>query len=361
MSDVMMELKGLGDSLGRMGPAIDGMKGDIKSLKDAVADIQMSERKTADSPYGSKVSEGFKSFVADMRKRAPIEGKDFTVASIANPPSGGYTAAPDYVTRIFEKHYNSSPIMQHAEVIDVTGNTAELYYETDEGDGNWVGELEERTGSMGGIGKATIPVNEYTFPISISMQLLEDSVIDNIQNYLVSRATRKMTRAIGDAFVNGDGFKKPEGVFASPNLPTVNSGEAAGLTLDCLFDAMGAIPNDLDANAKWFMSKATFLDIYKTYGTENTWINMPLSDDLRPSILGHEVVFVNAPEVGAGSIPIVYGDMFDAYKIVRRLAINTQVDYNTGWRKGLVYVNNRVRIGGQLLMPGSVVGIKVGA
>lgn len=361
MSEVKTMIQGLSDTFGQLSPRISKMDDEMRSIKSAVAALQTASAKTPDMMGAQGVSEGFKSFVGDLRQRKSIENKDFTVAAVENPPSGGYTVTPDYVNRIFERHYNESPLMQHAEVIDVTSNTAELYYETDDGEGNWVGELETRTGTVGGIGKATIPVHEYTFPITVSMQLLEDSDIANIQNYLTSRATRHMTRAIGDAFVTGDGFKKPEGVFASPILETIPSGNATDITLDALIDAMGAIPNDYDASAKWFMSKKTFLEIYKAYATENTWINLPLSNGFSPSILGHDVVFVNAPELAAGSTSIIYGDMHSAYKIVRRLAINTMVDYNTGWRQGVVYINNRVRMGGQLLMPEAIVGIKTGA
>ena len=361
MSEVKTMIQGLSASIGQLSPTISKMDDEMRSLKSAVAALQTASAKTPDMIGTKQVSEGFRSFVADIRQRKSIENKDFTVAAVENPPSGGYTVTPDYVNRIFERHYNESPMMQNAEVIDVTSNAAELYYETDDGDGNWVGELEKREGTVGGIGKATIPVHEYTFPITVSMQLLEDSDIANIQSYLTSRATRHMTRAIGDAFVTGDGFKKPEGVFASPILETIPSGNASNITLDALIDAMGAIPNDYDSAAKWFMSKKTFLEIYRQYAQDNTWINLPLNQGFPASILGHEVVFMNAPELEAGSVSIIYGDMPSAYKIVRRLAINTMVDYQTGWRQGVVYINNRVRIGGQLLMPEAIVGIKTGA
>lgn len=360
MTEVKTMVQGLAESFGQLSPKISKMDDDLKQMKAVVSQMQTAAAKTPDMIGQSAISDGFRSFVSDLRQRKSIENKDFTVASVENPPSGGYTVTPDYVNRIFERHYNESPMMQHAEVIDVSSNVAELYYETDDGEGNWVGELEQRSGTVGGIGKATIPVHEYTFPITVSMQLLEDSDIANIQNYLTSRATRHMNRAIGDSFVTGDGFKKPEGVFTSPILETIPSGNASNITLDALLDAMGAIPNDYDTSAKWFMSKKTFLEIYKQYAAENTWINLPLSDRLSASILGHEVVFMNAPELSAGSTSIIYGDMHSAYKIVRRLAINTMVDYNTGWRQGVVYINNRVRMGGQLLMPEAIVGIKTG-
>ena len=359
---ITKEIKGLSEAFGKVAPTIESMGAEIRDLKSAVAEWQKTAAKTPDGVMpNDRVSDGFKAFRNDLLAHKSIENKDFTVASIENPPSGGYTVTPDYVNRIFEKHYNESPIMQYAEVIDVSSNIGELYYETDDGEGNWVGELEPRTGTAGSIGRASIPVYEYTFPINVSMQLIEDSNIANLETYLVNRAVRKMNRAMGDAFTTGDGHKKPEGVFASPILETVPSGNASEITTKGLIDAMGAIPNDLDSNCKWFMDKRTFLAIAAKYGEDNSWINMPLGDRIRPNIFGYDVVYVNAPTIAAGSIPIVFGDMFEAYKVVRRLAINTRVDYETGWEQGIVKIKNRMRVGGQLLMPEALVGIKVGA
>lgn len=358
---ISREIKDLSETFGKFGSTIQSMNEEIRQLKSAISDYQTAMAKIPDSAGpDARISKGFKEFVSDIKSHKQIENKDFTVATVENPPSGGYTVAPDYVTKIFERHYNESPMMQHAEVIDVTSNTAELYYETDDGEGNWVGELEPREGTVGGIGKATIPVNEYTFPIKVSSQFLEDSDIANIQNYLTNRAVRKMNRVLGDAFVTGDGFKKPEGVFASPILETIPSGDASSVTMSALLDAIGSIPNDLDSNAKWFMDKKTFLKLVGEYATENTWINMPMNQSFSPNIFGYDVVYVNAPQMAAGEIPIIFGDMHEAYKIIRRLAINTRVDYDTGWENGLVKIKNRVRMGGQLLMPEAVIGIKVG-
>ena len=106
---------------------------------------------------------------------------------------------------------------------------------------------------------------------------------------------------------------------------------------------------------------STFLAFVKQFGKDSTYYNMPLADGFPARLMGYPVTFINAPKVAAGEIVATFGDHRNAYKIVQRVGLQYQRDIFTGADDNLVYTRYRTRVGGMMVMPESVVGIKVGA
>lgn len=362
-----VELKSLNDAVGDLkSVCVDEMK----KLRDGMADLQ---RQSALGPMTGKSAdiEGFKSMLGHIRTgEAPLQydidaksGAYVKSATVANPPTGGYTAAPEFQNRVIQRMYDRSPMRQICEVINVSSNLSILPYEVAPPTVKWVGETEKRKeDSDVNLGIAQIPVNECIVRTSISNTLLEDSNIIGVEDYLVRAASDAIERDVGDAFVSGDGFKKPEGLYTSNKLKTIKSGAATGVKTDALFNAITAIPNDALANARWTMRMSTFLDFVKAFGSDSNFATMPLSESIPASLLGYPVTFVNAPKDDtAGNICATFGDHRQAYKIVQRLGLQYQRDPFSGADDNMVVTRFRTRVGGQLVMPEAVVGIKVGA
>lgn len=338
-----------------------------RKLEKAIADIQREQQlQTVPGPGSMQVSEGSKAMIEYLRTgNAPTVQFDETgkkSATVNNPPNGGYFAVPDFQARVIQKMYDLSPMRQICEVINVNGNIAVLPYEVSPPKGKWVGETEKRDKvSDAKLGVAQIPVNEYIIKTGISNTLLEDSNLVGIEEYITNSASQAIDRDVGDAFVTGDGDRKPMGLYKDKSLKTVPTGSASAITTDCLFDAMAAVPNDALRNARWTMSMATFLAFVKQFGKDSTYYNMPLGEGFPARIFGYPVTFVNAPKVAAGNIVATFGDHFNAYKIVQRMGLQYQRDTLTGADDNLTYTRFRTRVGGMLVMPQSVVGVKVGA
>ena len=339
----------------------------FQKLEDFVAEYQKSaQTRTVGGPGMRQVAEGTKSMINHIRTGEVPQvqyGPDgLKAATVSNNPNGGYFAIPEFQDRVLQRMYDLSPMRQICEVISVSSNLAMLPYEVSPPKGKWVGETEKRDkDSDAKIGVAQIPVNEYVVKTAISNTLLEDSNWIGIEDYLVNSASDAIDRDVGDAFVSGDGFNKPHGLYVDKALKTVPTGAASAITTDCLFDAMAAVPNDALRNARWTMSMGTFLAFVKQFGKDSGYVNMPLSDGMPARLLGYPVTFINAPKVAAGNIVATFGDHFHAYKIVQRMGLQYQRDPFTGADDNLVYTRFRTRVGGMLVMPQSVVGVKVGA
>ena len=337
----------------------------LKAVEDAIVQMQKSAQLGA-APVQGGVCEGTKSMIGYLRTgRAPevtYDEKGVKSATVNDPPTGGYFAVPDFQRRVIERMYDLSPMRQICEVINVNGNISVLPYEVAPPTGNWVGETQKRDKvSDAKVGVAQIPVNEYVVKVAISNTLLEDSNLIGIEDYLINSASSAIDRDVGDAFVSGDGHNKPRGLYADEKLKTVKTGDASGVTIDSLYAAMAAVPNDALREARWTMSMATFLAFVKEFGTESGYVNMPMGDSFPPRIFGYPVTFIKAPDIAANNIVATFGAHRHAYKIVQRVGLQYQRDIYTGADDNLVYTRFRTRVGGQLVMPEAVVGIKVSA
>ena len=332
---------------------------DIKQLKDAVSTLQLAEQKMAYGNPGMSPTE-IKSVIDYMAK-----GEVKTVGTVLQPTSGGYLAAPWFSDRVVAKLYNTSPMMNVAEVIQVDGNIAELPVEVSAVSGNWVGEIEARAASNWTLGMANIPVNEYIAKMPVSQVLLEDSNVVSVEDYLTNNASRAIGRAIGKAFIDGTGGKQPSGIFVEGNLNSSNRITASDSTnhtieTDDLLDAMAKVPSEALDNAKWLMSTTTFFQIAKNYKDETGVVIMPLGDQIKPQLFGKEVVFMDAPSAGsaANTIAAVFGDIFNAYKIVMRKSLEMQRDPYSAADNGQVVMRYRTRVGGAVVQPDSLSYIK---
>lgn len=338
-----------------------------KKLEDAIVELQRgAQLRTEPGVKSMQVSEGVKSMIEHIRTgQAPTiqyDASGVKSATVSNPPNGGYFAVPEFQNRVLQRMYETSPMRQICEVINISGNMAVLPYEVSPPDGKWVGETEKRDKvSDVKVALAQIPVNEYVIKTAISNTLLEDANLVGIEDYIVNSATQAIERKVSDAFVTGDGDKKPLGLYVDPALKTVKTGQAAAVSTDALFDAMAAVPTDALSNARWTMSMSTFLAFVKQFGKDSTYYNMPLADGFPARLMGYPVTFINAPAVAAGNIVATFGDHAHAYKIVQRVSLQYQRDIYTGADDNLVYTRYRTRVGGMMVMPESVVGIKVGA
>jgi HK97 family phage major capsid protein len=332
----------------------------MKSMEDAIAELQLAQQKSAFAPQGKQVNiEDVKSVIAYMK------GETKTVGTVLQPTSGGYLAAPWFSDRVVAKLYDTSPMMDVAEVIQVDGNIAELPVETSAVSGSWVGEIQSRAASDWMLGMANIAVNEYIAKMPVSQVLLEDSNVASIESYLVNNAARSIGRAIGKAFVDGTGDKQPNGIFVESNLNASNRITASDSTYHTietgdLLDAMAAVPSEALYNAKWLMSTTTFFQIAKNYQGETGVVIMPLADTIKPMLFGHEVVFMDAPDAGsaANTIAAVFGDIFNAYKIVMRKSLEMQRDPYSAADSGQVVMRYRTRVGGAVVQPDSLAYIK---
>jgi HK97 family phage major capsid protein len=196
-----------------------------------------------------------------------------------------------------------------------------------------------------------------TTPLRVSVELLQDSEFD--VEGLVSRAlgTRIQRKQAAD-WVNGNGTTLPFGLLHDGLTADVVLDVEATIDYDELLDVEAALDPEYEQNAKWVMSKGTWVAIRRIVVDGRPLINpqtMGIGQAPQRELLGYPVIIdqgcnaVTADGVAGGFAAL--GDLREAY-VIRRVAPlvvvvnpwsranNGQVEY-VAWERADGNIQNR--------------------
>jgi HK97 family phage major capsid protein len=273
-------------------------------------------------------------------------------------PSTGYWVLPDRVAEIAQRIFETSPLRGLAMVRTTTSNMVSVPLDDQEIGCGWVGEVQERPETSTPLmAEVSIPIHEsYAMP-SLSQEALDDSGFD-VEGWLTEKVSSKLSRKENEAFINGDGSKKPRGILDYPAWanPDVYEREAIGereATGDVgqltnagdLINLQSDLLEFYDVNANWCMKRKTFADIMTLKDDYGQYLLDPMMIKTGTSkvLLGSPVVFMaDMPSIAADATPILYGDFREGYTIVDRFGIRVIRDFYTKKPYTLLYTTKRL-------------------
>ncbi|MER8762885.1 phage major capsid protein [Mesorhizobium sp. M0968] len=290
----------------------------------------------------------------EINQLSPDEQKAMMVGS---DPDGGSLVPTQTSARIITKVYETSPLDELAYHENVSTDALEIAVDTDEAGAGWVGETEARPEtSTPQVGVQRIPVHEIYAKPKATQQLLEDAGID-VEAWLAGKVGEKFARMRALAFISGNGIKKPRGILTYPSgaagvrgtILQVASGNATLLTADGLVTMTFSIKDKYLANANWLMKRGTVgsVMLFKDLNGQYMW--RPGLEAGKPSVLlGYNVRRADdMPTVGAGALPVAFGDFRAGYTVVDRLGIRVLRDPYSS--KPFVEFYTRQRVGGDVV------------
>ena len=237
----------------------------------------------------------------------------------------------------------------------------------------WVGEQDSRTDTTNPtLVQLEFPVHEVYAQPQATQQFIDDAVV-NADAWLAEELAIAFAEKEGDAFVNGDGVKKPRGILQYTKVAnssySVSSGanwaktgyvvtgasgafvttSATASGADNLIDTQHALRAQFVPGATWLMSRATLATARKirvetTGGYAWSPPAVP-TEAAMGTILGHSVdVDDNMPAIGANSYSIAFANFRAAYQILDR--IGTRVLRDPYTNKPYVRFYTTKRVGG---------------
>ncbi|KQS95387.1 phage major capsid protein [Rhizobium sp. Leaf386] len=287
-------------------------------------------------------------FLSTEEQKAMMVGSD---------PDGGYLVPTATSSRIITKVYETSPIDELAYHESISTDAIEIPVDTDEAGAGWVGETESRPEtSTPQVGVQRIPVHEIYAKPKATQQLLEDAGVD-VEAWLERKVSEKFARMRALAFISGNGIKKPRGILTYPagsngvrgTIAQIASGNATALTADGLITLTFSLKDKYLANANWLMKRGTVGAIMLFKDLQGQYIWRPGLEAGKPSVLlGYNVRRADdMPSVGAGALPVAFGDFRAGYTVVDRLGIRTLRDPYSS--KPFVEFYTRQRVGGDVV------------
>ena len=226
-------------------------------------------------------------FEAYLRKgRNELGPNDRKALTEGVDSAGGFLVPETVLTMITKKIATAATVRPNARVISISSDTVtwpKIHYTTDDKYTSgirltWTGETPATSTAHRVTDQVTgdyvVPVNTAMASQLISNQLIEDAAYDVLgqSSELFGEAF-----ALGEnnVFWNGTGSGQPHGLLTGVDADgpaSVNSGATATLTMDGVIDLSYALPSQYEANAKWYMAKATEKVIRKLKTTNGDYL-----------------------------------------------------------------------------------------
>ncbi len=306
--------------------------------------------------YEKAMRQGFESLTADEKK----------VLTVANDPTGGYLAPPQYEASIIKAIVNVSPFRGLVGVRQSGAGELQLPKRTQTAAASWVGEIATRSETQNPAwGLMKIPAHELMAECRISMANLEDSKFD-LEAELSGEFAEQFAVSEGAAVASGNGVGKPLGFLdanaAGPSTPidyTVSGASAtiagaSGSEGDGLVNLYHAIKTGYANNGTWVMNRASLgkVRLLKDTVGRFLWQASPDLESRSPGLLmGAPIVECpDMPNEGAGAFPVAFGDFRRGYTLVDRVGMTIMRDPYTLQGSGQVKFTARRRLGGQVIL-----------
>ena len=301
---------------------------------------------TADTPD----TKAFQNFV-----RAGLDAK---ALSTTEGPSGGFLIPQIIQDRINRAVKEQGSLRNLAQVTTISSSSVDVLLNKNLPDIGWAAELDARDETATAeLVKINIPTHEMYAKPRASQKLLDDAAI-NVEEWLVQRIAERMNRLENDAFINGDGDKKPKGFLKHPSsaheefdkIQYIIAERDRNLRTGALWDYLLRLQYSLKAKyltgAVWLMSRTMQQHILNFRDTRGRFLWQPSIATGVPSTLFGYPVYISdeMPDFrpGTPSAPIAFGNFGEAYQIVDRTDMQVLRDPYSAKPYVEFYVTKRV-------------------
>lgn len=305
----------------------------------------------------------FTSFLRRGVERMPAdEVKTLTVAA---DTAGGFIAPPEFGSEILKRLVEFSPLRQYARVISISAPQIRYPRRVNSVGASWVSETGDRTGSEPSFEQVALTPYELATFVDVSTALLEDNAYD-LEGELAIEFAEAFGKTEGAAFVTGTGVGQPKGLFTASGVAEIKTGAAAGFPAsspaDVLIGMFHGLPTAHAQRGAWVMNRKTLSTIRQWKDGQGRYLVIdPISESAATTLLGRPIVeAVDAPDIAAGAVPIMFGDL-QGYRIIDRVNLQTLRDPFTRAAVGQVRIHGRKRVGGDVTHPDRFIRLKVAA
>ena len=231
---------------------------------------------------------------------------------------GGYLVPEEYDNRLIDV-LNENNIMRILGTKITTSGLHRITITATKPAALWVEEGGKIPFSDSTFGQITIDAFKLAVGVKVTNELLYDSMFP-LESYIIEQFGKAMGNAEEDAFLNGDGKKKPLGIFHQDGGAISDVTTAGGsISSDDIISLVYALGRPYRQKAKFIMNDQTIAVIRKLKDGNGSYMWQPSIKEGEPDRLLGYPVFTSAyaPIVEAGKPAIAFGD-FSYYNIADR-------------------------------------------
>jgi len=334
---------------------VTGMQEAKKATDELEANYKALELAVSMMPSGSKKDEKSQELKAfeKMAVGADMGAEEVKYLRTDIGPDGGFLVPTEMDSSIIKAITEVSPMRQVARVRTIGTKSMEFPKRTGLANGGWVGEGGTASEDESTYGEEEIYAEKLMVYSIITTEMLQDSAF-NMESEINMDVAEDFAQLEGAAFISGNGVKKPYGFLNDSNISSSNSGVADNITADSLIDITGELK--VGYNAVYLMNRKTLADIRQLKDGAGGYLWASGLAAGQPNTINGEsyASMVDMPDIGAGLVPVAYGDFSKGYYIVDRVGMSMIRDDVTLATTGKVrFIFNR-RVGGKVVLPEAI-------
>ena len=225
---------------------------------------------------------------------------------------GGYLVPDEFERTLVQALEEDNVIRAHAHVFTTSNGVHKIPVVATKGVANWIDEGQAYGESDDVFAQEQIDAHKVGTLIKVSEELLDDSAFD-LQSYISKEFTRRIGAKEEEAFLIGDGSKKPTGILhvtAGAQVGVAAAG-AAAITADELIDLYYSLKSPYRKNAIWVLNDGSIRAIRKLKDLSGQYLWQPGLRQGEPDMLLGKPLYTSAymPNIAAGAKTILFGDL----------------------------------------------------
>ncbi|KRJ70821.1 MULTISPECIES: phage major capsid protein [Acinetobacter] len=358
------ELEGIKAEKGKLSEEVEKINeklGDLDKLKTEL-EKELKEAKRPGATDGKEVGEHKSAFYQFLRKGIDDGLSELEIKAVQTTTNqdGGYAVPEELDRTLLELLKDESPMRAVCSQMTIgTPDYKKLVNLGGAGSG-WVGETDNRPAT----GTPTLAqIQAYMGEIYANPQATQTSLDDvffDVENWISTEVAQEFAEKEGQAFLLGDGDKKPKGILAYAmattndktrafgTLQQIKSGQAGNFTGDNLIDLIYSLKKGYRNGALFMMTNLTQSKVRKFKDSEGNYIWQPGLQLGQPStLLGYGIEEnEDMPESEADANAVLFGNFKRGYLITDRMGTRVLRDPYTN--KPYVGFYTTKRTGGML-------------
>lgn len=284
---------------------------------------------------------------------------------------GGYLAPVEWDRKINQALVAISPMRTIATVQTTSVMAYSTLWNNNGWGSGWVGETAARPNTTSStLSPIVFGHGEIYANVAATQRLLDDAAMD-LEQWIAGQVDTEFAKQEGIAFISGDGVNKPFGLLQyitggaavaqhpGGNLDVVPSTSATTILPDPLIDFFYGLASPYRQNATWLMNSQTAAIISKLKDGQGNYLwREGLMLGQPATLIGRPVVIDEGmPAIGAGNLPIAFGDFKAGYLINDR--IGTRVLRDPYTNKPFVNFYATKRVGAGVMDPRAIRLMKI--
>lgn len=270
------------------------------------------EAKKKDEKIGTASDAYRDAFWNQVRSRNGLSYEIRNALSEGVDSEGGYLVPDEFERTLVQALEEDNVVRAHAHVFTTSNGVHKIPVVATKGVANWIDEGQAYGESDDVFAQEQIDAHKVGTLIKVSEELLDDSAFD-LQSYISKEFTRRIGAKEEEAFLIGDGSKKPTGILhatAGAQVGVTAAG-AAAITADELIDLYYSLKSPYRKNAIWVLNDGSIRAIRKLKDLSGQYLWQPGLRQGEPDMLLGKPLYTSAymPNIAAGAKTILFGDL----------------------------------------------------